>query len=160
MPRLLFEPVFIGVLARLFRNRDNSFRESAIYRGRLEVYISPCRSAPRAANESTGVNHETQSSRRSCSLAARQRAGICTKQRRRQRHWPRRFLPDSTHFDDERKTRAEVQAELVAAYRDGSLPALNRTSYPNKGLIGQTQAARIALQEGTSGDVTRVANGQ
>jgi hypothetical protein len=58
------------------------------------------------------------------------------------------------------KTRAEVQAELVAAYRDGSLPALNRTSYPNKGLIGQTQAARIALQEGNSGDVTRVANGQ
>lgn len=58
------------------------------------------------------------------------------------------------------KTRAEVQAELVAAYRDGSLPALNRTSYPNKGLIGQTQAARIALQEGRSGDVTRVANGQ
>lgn len=58
------------------------------------------------------------------------------------------------------KTRAEVKAELVAAYRDGSLPALNRTSYPNKGLIGQTQAARIALQEGGSGDVTRVANGQ
>jgi hypothetical protein len=58
------------------------------------------------------------------------------------------------------KTRAEVKAELVAAYRDGSLPALNRTSYPNKGLIGQTQAERIALQEGTSGNVTRVANGQ
>jgi hypothetical protein len=58
------------------------------------------------------------------------------------------------------KTRAEVQAELVAAYRDGSLPSLNRTTYPNKGLIGQTQAARIALQEGTNGDVTRVANGQ
>jgi hypothetical protein len=56
------------------------------------------------------------------------------------------------------KTRAEVKAELVAAYRDGSLPALNRTSYPDKGLIGQTQAARIALQEGTNGDVTRVAN--
>ncbi|SIT47721.1 conserved exported hypothetical protein [Paraburkholderia ribeironis] len=58
------------------------------------------------------------------------------------------------------KTRAEVNAELVAAYRDGSLPALNRTTYPNKGLIGQTQAARIALQEGANGDVTRVANGQ
>jgi hypothetical protein len=57
------------------------------------------------------------------------------------------------------KTRAEVQAELVAAYRDGSLPSLNRTTYPNKGLIGQTQAARIALQEGTSGDV-RIAKGQ
>lgn len=58
------------------------------------------------------------------------------------------------------KTRAEVKAELVAAYRDGSLPALNRTSYPNKGLIGQTQAARIALQEGGKGNVTRVANDQ
>lgn len=58
------------------------------------------------------------------------------------------------------KTRAEVQAELVAAYRDGSLPSLNRTTYPNKGLIGQTQAARIALQEGANGDVTRVANAQ
>jgi hypothetical protein len=58
------------------------------------------------------------------------------------------------------KTREEVKAELVAAYRDGSLPALNRTTYPNKGLIGQTQAERIALQEGTGGDVTRVANGQ
>ncbi|MFM0252709.1 DUF4148 domain-containing protein [Paraburkholderia sediminicola] len=58
------------------------------------------------------------------------------------------------------KTREEVKAELVAAYRDGSLPALNRTTYPNKGLIGQTQAERIALQEGTSGDVTRVAKGQ
>jgi hypothetical protein len=56
------------------------------------------------------------------------------------------------------KTRAEVKAELVAAYRDGSLPSLNRTSYPDKGLIGQTQAARIALQEGTNGEVTRVAN--
>jgi Domain of unknown function (DUF4148) len=58
------------------------------------------------------------------------------------------------------KSREEVKAELVAAYRDGSLPSLNRTTYPNKGLIGQTQAARIALQEGTNGDVTRVANGQ
>ena len=58
------------------------------------------------------------------------------------------------------KTRAEVQAELVAAYRDGSLPSLNRTTYPNKGLIGQTQPARIALQEGANGEVTRVANGQ
>lgn len=58
------------------------------------------------------------------------------------------------------KTRAEVKAEVVAAYRDGSLPSLNRTSYPDKGLIGQTQAARIALQEGNNGDVTRVANGQ
>ncbi|MCC8396073.1 DUF4148 domain-containing protein [Paraburkholderia sp. MMS20-SJTR3] len=58
------------------------------------------------------------------------------------------------------KTRAEVKAELVAAYRDGSLPSLNRNSYPNKGLVGETQAARLALQEGTNGEVTRVAKGQ
>jgi hypothetical protein len=58
------------------------------------------------------------------------------------------------------KTRAEVKAELVASYRDGSLPELNRTTYPNKGLIGQTQAARIARQEGNGDDVTRVATGQ
>jgi len=56
------------------------------------------------------------------------------------------------------KTREEVKAEIVTAYRDGSLPALNRTSYPNKGLIGQTQAARIALQEGDG--ATRVADKQ
>src|SRR3954463_9489283 len=91
MPRLLFRPVFIRLVVRLFWNRDNSFRESAIYRRSLEVYISPCRSTRRAANESTGVNHETQSSRRSYSLAARERAGIRTEQR----HRPRRQLSDS-----------------------------------------------------------------
>ncbi|WP_429301096.1 DUF4148 domain-containing protein [Paraburkholderia sp. GAS199] len=58
------------------------------------------------------------------------------------------------------KTREEVKAEIVASYRDGSLPALNRTSYPNKGLIGQTQAARIALQEDKAEDTTRLAKGQ
>ncbi|MFP3740200.1 DUF4148 domain-containing protein, partial [Burkholderia sp. SIMBA_019] len=30
------------------------------------------------------------------------------------------------------KTREEVNAEIVAAYRDGTLPALNKTSYPNQ----------------------------
>jgi Domain of unknown function (DUF4148) len=55
-------------------------------------------------------------------------------------------------------TRAEVKAELASAYRDGSLPALNRTTYPDKGLIGQTQASRIALQENSGHNVTRVAS--
>ena len=50
------------------------------------------------------------------------------------------------------KTRAEVKAELVAAYRDGTLPSLNKTSYPEQSLIGRTQAQRIALQEGRSND--------
>lgn len=45
------------------------------------------------------------------------------------------------------KTREQVRAELVAAQRDGTLPALNKQSYPNLSLAGQTQAARIALSE-------------
>lgn len=54
------------------------------------------------------------------------------------------------------KTRAEVKAELVAAYRDGTLPSLNKTSYPEQSLIGRTQAERIARQEQRA-DATRVA---
>lgn len=45
------------------------------------------------------------------------------------------------------KTRAEVKAEIVAAYRNGTLPSLNKTSYPEQSLIGRTQAQRIAVQE-------------
>ncbi len=45
------------------------------------------------------------------------------------------------------KTRAEVRAELVAAQRDGTLPALNKQSYPSLGLVGQTQAERVALSD-------------
>jgi hypothetical protein len=55
------------------------------------------------------------------------------------------------------KTRAEVKAELVAAYRDGTLPSLNKTSYPEQGLVGRTQAQRIALQEGRANEAARVA---
>ncbi|VVD33826.1 protein of unknown function [Paraburkholderia dioscoreae] len=80
---------FNAAFSRLFWKLDNSFRESAIYPPCLEVYISPCRSAARAANESTGVNHETQSLGRPGSFAARERSGVCAKQRR---HWPRRHL--------------------------------------------------------------------
>jgi hypothetical protein len=49
------------------------------------------------------------------------------------------------------KTRAEVRAELAAAWRDGTLYSLNKTTYPNQSLEGQTQAARLALREGNSG---------
>jgi len=45
------------------------------------------------------------------------------------------------------KTRAEVKAEVVEAYRNGTLPSLNKTSYPEQSLIGRTQAERIAIQE-------------
>lgn len=53
------------------------------------------------------------------------------------------------------KTRAEVRAEVADAYRDGTLPSLNKTSYPEQGLIGRTQAERLAVQAGDS--ATRVA---
>ncbi|CAG9244234.1 DUF4148 domain-containing protein [Paraburkholderia unamae] len=55
------------------------------------------------------------------------------------------------------KTRAEVKAELVAAYRDGTLPSLNKTSYPEQSLIGRTQAQRIALQESRANSAAHVA---
>ncbi|MBN3856556.1 DUF4148 domain-containing protein [Paraburkholderia sp. Ac-20340] len=55
------------------------------------------------------------------------------------------------------KTRAQVKAEIVEAYRNGTLPALNKTSYPEQSLIGRTQAQRIALQESRDNDTTRVA---
>ena len=55
------------------------------------------------------------------------------------------------------KTRAEVKAELVQSYRDGTLPSMNKTSYPEQGLVGRTQAERLAVQQGLGDDATRVA---
>ncbi|MEX3959248.1 DUF4148 domain-containing protein [Trinickia sp. EG282A] len=49
------------------------------------------------------------------------------------------------------KTRAEVVAERDAAWREGTLASLNKTTYPNLSLQGQTQAERLALQEGNNG---------
>lgn len=53
------------------------------------------------------------------------------------------------------KTRAEVKSEVVQAEREGSLPSMNKQSYPNLSLQGQTQAERVALQE--NGDSLRLA---
>ncbi|QBR00463.1 DUF4148 domain-containing protein [Paraburkholderia pallida] len=55
------------------------------------------------------------------------------------------------------KTRAQVKAEIVEAYRDGTLPSLNKTTYPDQSLVGRTQAQRIALQESRANDATRLA---
>lgn len=55
------------------------------------------------------------------------------------------------------KSRAEVRAEVNDAYRDGTLPSLNKTSYPEQGLIGRTQAERLDAQSDGS---VRVARGQ
>lgn len=45
------------------------------------------------------------------------------------------------------KTRAEVRAEIAAARRDGTLPSLNKQSYPDLSLAGQVQAERFAQSE-------------
>jgi hypothetical protein len=67
------------------------------------------------------------------------------------------YGPQWAHGDNSApKTRAEVQAEVVEAYRDGTLPSLNKTSYPEQGIVGRTQAERLAVQEG-NGDATRLA---
>lgn len=59
---------------------------------------------------------------------------------------------DQSWIGTSTKTRAEVRAEVVAAQRDGTLPSMNKQSYPSLGLEGQTQAARIAAH----GDAARV----
>ncbi len=60
-----------------------------------------------------------------------------------------------TSDNSQPKTRAEVKAELVQAWRDGTLPSMNKTTYPDQGLVGRTQAQRLAIQEGDS--TTRLA---
>jgi hypothetical protein len=40
------------------------------------------------------------------------------------------------------KTRAQVRAELAAAYSNGSLPALNRNAYPDRSMLGDAIAAQ------------------
>lgn len=53
---------------------------------------------------------------------------------------------DQSWIGGSTKTRAEVLAELEAARQDGTLPSMNKQSYPNLSLEGQTQAERVAAQ--------------
>jgi hypothetical protein len=55
---------------------------------------------------------------------------------------------DSSWAGKSTKTREQVRAELVAAQRDGTLPAMNKQSYPELSLAGKTQAARVAMNDG------------
>lgn len=61
------------------------------------------------------------------------------------------------------KTRAEVRAELAASYSDGTLPALNRNTYPDKSMAGEAVAAqsarRAALAEQHNREIVEYANG-
>ncbi|MEJ2768772.1 DUF4148 domain-containing protein [Mycetohabitans sp. B46] len=47
------------------------------------------------------------------------------------------------------KARQQVGDEIVAAYNDGTLPALNRNSYPDVGLVGRAIAMRSAQSDDT-----------
>ncbi|MDR5762600.1 DUF4148 domain-containing protein [Caballeronia sp. LZ035] len=57
------------------------------------------------------------------------------------------------------KTRAQVRAELVAAYSNGSLPALNRNSYPDRSMLGDAIAAQNAQAEAHNREIVEYANG-
>jgi hypothetical protein len=67
---------------------------------------------------------------------------------------------DQSWIGTSTKTRDQVRAELVAARRDGTLPALNKQSYQNLSLEGQTQAARVALNEGRNARVNLARAGE
>jgi hypothetical protein len=57
-------------------------------------------------------------------------------------------------------TRADVKAEIATAYHNGTLPSLNKPTYPNLSLQGQRQAARFAA-EGQNGEgTTSLARGE
>lgn len=63
-------------------------------------------------------------------------------------------------------TRAQVRAELAAAYANGTLPALNRNTYPERSMAGNAIAAQheqrardAALAEQRNRSVVEFANG-
>jgi hypothetical protein len=63
-------------------------------------------------------------------------------------------------------TRAQVRAELAAAYANGTLPALNRNTYPERSMAGNAIAAQneqrardAALAEQRNRSIVEFANG-
>ena len=67
---------------------------------------------------------------------------------------------------DTPKSRAQVRAELAAAFSNGSLPALNRNTYPERSMWGDAiaaqseQRARDAAQaEARNREIVEYANG-
>jgi hypothetical protein len=57
-------------------------------------------------------------------------------------------------------TRADVKAQVVSAYNDGTLPSLNKPTYPNLSLEGQRQAEHLAAQGQGDDSAMRVARGE
>ena len=67
---------------------------------------------------------------------------------------------DQSWLGTSTKTREQVRAELVAARQDGTLPSLNKQSYPSLSLEGQTQAARVAQREDRNAGVNLARAGE
>ncbi len=64
------------------------------------------------------------------------------------------------------KTRAQVRAELAAAYSNGSLSALNHNTYPSRSMLGDAIAAQhdehardAAQAEARNREIVEYANG-
>jgi hypothetical protein len=68
---------------------------------------------------------------------------------------------EQTSVDAAPKTRAQVRAELVAAYSNGSLPALNRNTYPSRSMLGDAIAAQndSTQAEARNREIVEYANG-
>jgi hypothetical protein len=73
---------------------------------------------------------------------------------------------EQTSVSETPKTRAQVRAELVAAYSNGSLPSLNRNSYPSRSMLGDAIAAQsdaraqeAARAEAHNREIVEYANG-
>jgi hypothetical protein len=71
-----------------------------------------------------------------------------------------------TSTNEAPKSRAQVRAELAAAYSNGSLPALNRNSYPSRSMWGDAVAAQsearardAAQAEARNREIVEYANG-
>jgi len=63
-------------------------------------------------------------------------------------------------------TRAQVRAELAASYANGTLPALNRQTYPDRSMAGiaiaeqhEQRAREVAVAEQRNRSVVEFANG-
>jgi len=141
----------------LFRRSDKLFRKTRVYPDIERAYICTCRDADfrqRTRYNRSNIMKRTLAAALFVSLFASTAAfadgGIGHNGSYQDQSW----IGTST------KTRAQVRAELVAARRDGTLPSMNKQSYPELSLAGQTQAARVAAAEGADTRVSLARAGQ
>ena len=76
------------------------------------------------------------------------------------------YQPTTVTSTDTGPTRAEVRAGIVQAYNNGTLPALNRNTYPERSMAGDAIAAQhdqrahdAAVAEQRNRSIVEYANG-